>query len=68
MVETDAGAFAATLRGLDSQARLVVEAEGRTVLLSPAEIIRISKSLRFCEGDKQAEGWRGVGAPRRPNV
>jgi BirA family biotin operon repressor/biotin-[acetyl-CoA-carboxylase] ligase len=43
MVETEAGAFAATLRGLDSQARLVVEAEGRTVLLSPAEIVGLRK-------------------------
>jgi hypothetical protein len=43
MVEKDAGAFAATLRGLDSQARLVVEAEGRTVLLSPAEIVDLRR-------------------------
>jgi BirA family transcriptional regulator, biotin operon repressor / biotin---[acetyl-CoA-carboxylase] ligase len=68
LVEREADCFAGTLRGLDAKARLVVESEGRLVLLSPAEIIRIGKSPRFCEGDKQTEGWRGVGAPRRPNV
>jgi len=56
MVEKESGAFAVTLRGLDAEARLVVESEGRLMLLSPAEIIRISKSSRFCEGDKQTEG------------
>jgi len=44
LVEKDAGAFAATLRGLDSQARLVVESEGRTVLLLPSEIVGLSRS------------------------
>ena len=68
MVDREADSFAGTLRGLDAKARLVVESEGRLVLLSPAEIIRISKSPRFCEGDKQTDRCHGVGAPRRPNV
>jgi BirA family transcriptional regulator, biotin operon repressor / biotin---[acetyl-CoA-carboxylase] ligase len=44
MVEKETGSFAGTLRGLDTQARLVVECAGRTILLSPAEIVSISRS------------------------
>jgi BirA family biotin operon repressor/biotin-[acetyl-CoA-carboxylase] ligase len=43
-VEQETGSFAATLRGLDDQARLVVEREGRTLRLSPAEIVGLSRS------------------------
>jgi len=44
IVEQETGSFAATLRGLDAQARLVVEREGRAIRLSPAEIVGISRS------------------------
>jgi BirA family transcriptional regulator, biotin operon repressor / biotin---[acetyl-CoA-carboxylase] ligase len=44
MIERETGAFAGTLRGLDTQARLVVESGGRTILLSPAEIVSVSRS------------------------
>jgi len=65
LVEREADRFAGTLRGLDTQARLVVESEGRTMLLSPAEVISLRKALRFCQCDKLTEGWRGMGAPRQ---
>ncbi len=45
IVEKDAGAFAGTLRGLDSQARLVVESEGQIVILSPAEIVSVRRLI-----------------------
>ena len=44
LVERETDSFVGLLRGLDSQARLVVESEGRTVLLSSAEIVSLSRS------------------------
>jgi BirA family biotin operon repressor/biotin-[acetyl-CoA-carboxylase] ligase len=44
LVEREADSFAGILRGLDAEARLVVENAGRIVLLSPAEIVSLSRS------------------------
>ncbi|OGD19014.1 MAG: biotin--[acetyl-CoA-carboxylase] ligase [Candidatus Aminicenantes bacterium RBG_16_63_16] len=44
VIERETGRLTATLRGLDTQARLVVESEGRTICLSPAEIVSVSRS------------------------
>lgn len=41
VVERESGSFAGTLRGLDAEARLIVEGESRRVRLSPAEVIGI---------------------------
>jgi biotin-(acetyl-CoA carboxylase) ligase len=44
LVEREADSFAGTLCGLDAEARLVVESDGRTVFLSSAEIISLRKA------------------------
>jgi BirA family transcriptional regulator, biotin operon repressor / biotin---[acetyl-CoA-carboxylase] ligase len=44
LVEREGDRFAGTLRGLDTEARLVVESAGRRVLLSPAEIVSLYRS------------------------
>ena len=43
LVERESGSFACVLRGLDTQARLVVESEGVAVHLSPTEIVSVMR-------------------------